>query len=102
MSQPGASRLTVGGRDFDVEVHRKIVEGPDAPRLVSVCYLASDAAQEITRVGIESILRHTPPPFELWVVDNNSDRRFADWLRDRPGINVILNRTTPAPPVRGL
>ena len=32
------------------------------------------------------------------MVDNNSPRRNLDWLLERDGVNVALNRIEPLPP----
>jgi len=90
----------ISGQTFEVEVLRRHYEQPSAVRLLMVCYHPTPIAAEVTRVGIESILRYTPTPFELWVVDNASLSRYSEWLRSLEAVNVVFNRTPPVPPRR--
>jgi hypothetical protein len=88
-------RLT--GLPYEVEVIRRREEPPEAPRLIAVCYNSTGVGVDITRVCVESVLRHTPGPYELWVVDNASPPQHSEWLRSLEGVNVVLNHTPPVP-----
>lgn len=46
---------------------------------------------EITKQCLESIFKHTPEPFELIVVDNNSTDGTAEYLKSLPGIKTVFN-----------
>ncbi|TMB98843.1 MAG: methyltransferase domain-containing protein [Chloroflexi bacterium] len=50
---------------------------------------------------LESVFRHTPPGFELIVVDNNSSDGSGVYLAslDYPGLQVLRNRNNPSYPV---
>lgn len=90
-------KVTIGGAAFDVEVIRRRKESPDAPRLITVCYNPTPEGVSITQVCVESVLRHTPGPYELWVIDNASPAEHSAWLRDLDGVNAVLNHTPPVP-----
>ena len=91
-------RVILDGVPYHVEVIRRRRESPSAPRLITVCYNPTAIGVEVTRVGVESILRHTPGRYELWVVDNASPPELSAWLRSIEGVNVVLNHTPPVPP----
>lgn len=96
--QSSFSRVTLGGLTCKVEVIRRREEPPDVPRLLTVCYNSGDVGVAVTQAAIRSIFRHTPQPFELWVVDNASPPEQVEWLRALEGVNVVLNHTPPVPP----
>ncbi len=91
-------RLKIDERNYRLQVQRKTVCPPDAPRLVIVGHHLSQQAMDMTRVAVRSIHRFTTIPHEVWVVDNNSPEEFSTWLYEEPHINVILNQTEPLPP----
>jgi hypothetical protein len=82
---------------WEVEVLRRCIEPPSAPRLIAVCYNQTGVGVEITRAMIESIYRYTPAPHELWIVDNASPPEYSDWLRSVEDVNVVFNHTPPVP-----
>ena len=82
-------RITIGGRHYEIEVHRRVRRGREAVSLV----MSSHNALDLTRAAIESIRRGTPTPYELWIVDNFSERPVLEYLRGQPDLNLILNRT---------
>jgi hypothetical protein len=89
--------ISVDGRTYSVEVSRKVSLPPDAPRLAVVSRQETETATELVQVCIDAIQYFTPEPHELWVVDNNSPIENLEWLKNRPGINIALNRTEPLP-----
>jgi hypothetical protein len=91
-------KLSIDGRDYEVEVRQQVFLSPDAPRLVVVSRQQNPTTTELVRVCIEAVRHFTPEPHELWVVDNNSPLENVSWLMEWPGINVALNRTEPLPP----
>jgi hypothetical protein len=90
-------KVRFAGLPYEVEVIRRREEPPEAPRLIAVCYNSTGVGVDITRVCVESVLRHTPGPYELWVVDNASPPQHSEWLRSLEGVNVVLNHTPPVP-----
>ena len=88
----------VFGRNYDISVHYKRKEDPAAARLVIVSFQPNETAQEILRLCIDSILHYTDESHELWVIDNCSPAKYSSWLADEPDLNLIFNRTPPAPP----
>lgn len=42
---------------------------------------------------LAAVARHTPPPYEILVVDNGSSDGTADRVRRLPGVRVIRNKT---------
>lgn len=91
--------INVYGRPYQVRVLRRVFAPTTAPRLVVVAFQPNETAKEILRLCLDSIRRHTPEEHELWVVDNASPMENAQWLEEEPGINVIFNRSKPAPRV---
>lgn len=91
-------KVTLGGITCQVEVIHRRCEPPTAPRLITVCYNLTPIGVDITRATVESVLRHTPGAYELWVVDNASPPEYSAWLRELDGVNVVLNHTPPVPP----
>jgi hypothetical protein len=63
-----------------------------------VTYHSNDQAREVVKVAIDAIKKFTAETYELWVIDNASPKERGMWLLDVPGINVVLNQTTPRPP----
>jgi hypothetical protein len=90
-----AMDIVVDGRTYNVEVTRKVSLPSDAPRLVVVSRQETKTAVELVQVCVEAIRYFTPEPHELWVVDNNSPRENLEWLKNRQGLNLALNRTEP-------
>jgi len=88
----------IDGRTYALEVHQRVAQPADVARLIVIAYQATALAGEVLRVCIESIRHVTASPYELWVVDNHSPAREADWVLQYPDVNVILNRTEPVPP----
>jgi hypothetical protein len=95
---PVAHNLNLDGREYDLEVYRRVISGADAPRIVVVSYQQNHVARELLRICIRSVKAFTPEEHELWVIDNNSPRENLAWLLDCPDINLALNRTEPLPP----
>ncbi|MBU1863206.1 MAG: methyltransferase domain-containing protein [Candidatus Omnitrophica bacterium] len=92
-------KIEIDNRDYKVNIIRKkSIDSPDACRIIIPTYMPNKIAQEITRMCILSILKYTPEPYELWVVDNNSPSRHTKWLRDFPSVNVAFNKTEPVNP----
>jgi hypothetical protein len=89
--------IVVDGRAYGVEVTRNVSLPPDAPRLAVVSRQETRTASELVQVCIDAIQYFTPEPHELWVVDNNSPMENIEWLKNRQGINLALNRTEPLP-----
>ncbi len=75
-------------RKFDYKHESKI-------KLVIVSYLPNKKTIPLLKICIESILKFTETPYELWIVDNNSPIRNLKWLFEYDNINLILNRTSP-------
>jgi hypothetical protein len=87
----------VDGREYRVELYRRVCLPPDAPRLIVISHQSNALAAELLRVCLDCIDRFTPEPHEVWVVDNNSPREMVEWLMVRSDVNVALNRTEPLP-----
>lgn len=92
------SNLEIDGREYFVEISRRVEQPLEAPRLVIVAYQPNSMAREILTICLRSIRRYTPEPHEIWVVDNHSPAGGGEWLLDEPDLNVIMNRTEPIPP----
>ena len=82
-------RVVIQGKAYGVEVLRRTRQGPHAVSIVQT----SHNALALTRAAIESIRRWTTVPYELWVVDNFSDRPVVEYLKAQPDLNLILNTT---------
>jgi hypothetical protein len=95
-----ARELKIDGRVYRVGLRRATVAPPEAPRLVVVGFQPNPIASQILRLCVDSILRFTRHPYELWVVDNASPPETQRWLLESSDLNVVLNRTQPAPPCR--
>jgi hypothetical protein len=89
--------LIIDGRAYDVQVTRKVILSPDAPRLAVVSRQNNEMAMKLVRVCIDAVRHFTTEPHELWVIDNNSPWANVQWLLEQPGINLALNRTEPLP-----
>ncbi len=90
-------KLNLDDREYDLQVHRRVICPADAPRIVVVSYQQNQIATELLRVCIRSVKAFTPEEHELWVIDNNSPRENLAWLLDCPDINLALSRTEPLP-----
>lgn len=90
--------IPIDGRDYLVEVDRRVVLPVEAPRIIVVSHQPNRTAIELLRVCIEAVQYFTPEPHELWIVDNNSPRESLHWLNKRLDINLVQNRTEPLPP----
>jgi len=91
-------KIEIDGYTYDIEYSRKVREPADMPRLVVVSHLLNPLGVEVLRRCLASVQHYTTDAHELWVVDNNSPSRYTAWLRDWPGINLVLNHTDPIPP----
>ncbi len=94
---PVLQNLNLDGREYDLEIFRRVICAAEAPRIVVVSYQQNQIARELLRVCIRSVKAFTPEKHELWVIDNNSPRENLTWLLDCPDINLALNRTEPLP-----
>ena len=90
--------LSLDSRRYRVQWQRAVEAPLDAPRLVVVSYQPNALATRIVSICLRALQRYTTVPHELWVVDNHSPVEHAGWLRDFPGINLVLNCTEPLPP----
>jgi hypothetical protein len=95
------TQISLDGRQYDLEVFRKIHRPVEAPRLAVVSHVPNLVAVELLQLTIRAVQRFTPEPHELWIVDNNSPTENVNWLTELPEVNVILNRTEPLPPEAG-
>ncbi len=86
------STITIDGREYDVEIRRRVAMPPEAPRLVVVSNLRNASAVSLLDACLDSIERFTPESHEVWVIDNNSPEANLGVLTERPGINVAFNR----------
>lgn len=89
--------LVILGRTHGVEVLRPRREPSGAPRLALVAYQPNATARALTETAVASLRRHTPEPHELWIIDNASPPEHSAWLRGEADVNVVFNRTPPAP-----
>ena len=91
-------QIPIDGRDYLVEVDRRVVLPVEAPRIIVVSHQPNRTAMDLLRVCIQAVQYFTPEPHELWIVDNNSPRENLEWLQKWPDINLVQNRTEPLPP----
>jgi hypothetical protein len=91
-------QIPIDGRDYLVEVDRRIELPVEAPRIIVVSHQPNRTAMDLLRVCIQAVQYFTPEPHELWIVDNNSPRENLEWLQKWPDINLVQNRTEPLPP----
>lgn len=91
-------KLTIDGRNYELQVFRQVLHPPEAPRLIVVALQPNKQACALLRICIEAVKRYTPLPHELWIIDNHSPQAFTEWLLDEMDINIVLNRTEPIPP----
>lgn len=92
--------IELEGRAHACRVIERVALPADAPRLVVVSYLPNDAARGILEACLDGIAAFTPEAHVVWVVDNNSPAENVAWLEARDRVNLVLNRTEPAPPGR--
>jgi hypothetical protein len=91
-------QISIDGREYLVEVDRRVVLPVEAPRIIVVSHQPNRTAMDLLRVCIQTVEHFTPEPHELWIVDNNSPRENLEWLQKWPDINLVQNRTEPLPP----
>ncbi len=94
---PLLQNVKLDGREYDLEIYRRVICAADAPRIIVVSYQQNNLARELLRVCIRAVKAFTPEEHELWVVDNNSPRENLLWLMDCPDVNLAFNRTEPLP-----
>lgn len=95
---PESIEMSINNRIYSVEVWRRKIEKPNAPRLIIVSHMINDAGVRILEACLDGIRHFTPERHEVWVVDNNSPRDKVAWLVDRDDVNLALNRVEPVPP----
>ncbi|MCL5126410.1 MAG: hypothetical protein M1511_18305 [Deltaproteobacteria bacterium] len=95
---PKYVNLEIDGRLYDVELFQRTVQPAGSPRLIIVSHLANEIGKNLLKTCLDGVKHFTPESHEVWVVDNNSPRENLDWLIDRDGINIALNRVEPLPP----
>lgn len=86
-------------RTYEIEVLQRIESAEEITRILIPTYIGNQTGCEVVRVCVESIRQFNELDCEIWLIDNNSPRQFADWLVQLDErVNVILNRTEPIPP----
>lgn len=90
--------IKIDNRRYEVEVLRRVDNGPEAIRILIPTLMPNKLAQRLTEVCVKSIKKYTLENHEIWVVDNNSPEEFNQWLYKDTTINVVLNCTEPVPP----
>lgn len=92
-------KIFLDGKTYELEVFQQIDSPKEVTRILIPTYIGNKSGCEVVRVCVESIQRFNQTGSEIWLIDNNSPREFADWLtRFDERVNVVLNRTEPIPP----
>lgn len=92
------NNVSIDCRTYKVEVLRRVDAGAESVRMIIPTYILSDAAWDIVDCCIKSIQKFTLCPYEIWVVDNNSPKKYREKFRAYEGINCVLNHTEPMSP----
>ncbi|MGC8658725.1 MAG: glycosyltransferase family 2 protein [Desulfomonilaceae bacterium] len=90
--------LEIDGRNYSIELFQQTALPVGSPRLIVVSHLANEVGKGLLKTCLDGIQHFTPESHEVWVVDNNSPRENLDWLLERNGVNIALNRVEPLPP----
>jgi hypothetical protein len=62
-------KIPIDGRDYLVEVDRRVELAIQAPRIIVVSHQPNRTAMDLLRVCIQAVQHFTPEPHELWIVD---------------------------------
>lgn len=65
--------------------------------LCLVSYMPNEQTENLVRIAVASLKKHTTTPYTLCVVDNASPEERLLWLRQQEGVVLLENRTPPAP-----
>ncbi|MCX5713953.1 MAG: hypothetical protein NT033_03900, partial [Candidatus Omnitrophica bacterium] len=95
MNELMESQINIDSKKYTVCVSKKKEVSPEAPRIAVVSYLPNEQAKNMLEVCLDAIKYFTEEEHEVWVIDNKSPDKYAQWLLERPKINVILNQTEP-------
>jgi hypothetical protein len=98
MNQMEKTTRILNSKTYHLHVYRNQVLPAEHPRLIIPTFLPNRTALEMLVICLQSIQNFTQFPHEVWISDNNSPSQYSAWLTEQPGINIILNKTTPIPP----
>ncbi len=93
-------KMEIDNTIYKLEVRENAFQDDEATRILIPAFLKNKTAAELTRICIDSIIKYTEEPYELWYIDNNSPQKFTEWLDQYPQINIIFNKTEPVNPFR--
>lgn len=96
-------RISIDNQVYQLEILKNTQSNSDATRIIIPTLILNDTAKNMLRVCIESIQRFTVEDVEIWLIDNNSPERYANWLTlFNPDVNIVLNHTEPINPFLNL
>ncbi|MDD3473092.1 MAG: hypothetical protein PHS86_09930 [Syntrophaceae bacterium] len=92
------AQLELDGAKYDLEWKQNVVQVNEAPRIVVISHVTNQNALDLLHTCIQGVKRFTSEAHELWIVDNNSPKKWLKSIIEIPWINWVLNRTEPRPP----
>ena len=87
--------VKVAGTNYACRVVRSAERSADSVRIVIVSILPNQAAVDLVRLCIRSVIKYTDRPYEIWVVDNNSNPVYIEKLMKDNKVNYLLIRDDP-------
>lgn len=91
--------VVVDNQTYHVDAVQRTLQDPSKVHVLIPTLILSELALEMVKVCVQSFMLFSENNVEIWVVDNNSPKEFAEKLVawDMP-INILLNRTEPENP----
>lgn len=86
--------IQIDDLDYRLEISRKIESSLETPRLIIAAYQKNEEAHLLLRACIKSLIKNTDHPYELWIIDRSTNRKYQQWLLAQP-CNVVLMKTQP-------
>lgn len=88
------TRLSIDGMSYLVR-HAALPETFAPTVLCLVSYMPNEQTENLVRIAVASLRRHTTSPYTLCVVDNASPEERLAWLRQQKDVVLLENRTPP-------
>lgn len=86
--------LTIDGVCYRIW-HTRLPEKFAPTVLCLVSYMPNKQTENLVRIAVASLQRHTTAPYTLCVVDNASPEERLAWLRQQKEVVLLENRTAP-------
>lgn len=79
--------------DFEVYIKKNKKTSVEAPRIIVVSYQPNHQTSKLLQLCMDSIIKFTDSPYELWIIDNNSPLDNIKWLDNYKNVNIAFIRT---------